>query len=189
MRIREAAAGLPEVPEALIHSADCRAKQLCQENTSVELTLIVTTIEEIVQGLIRELTKVKKRNDAATSEGENQLKDSVSVTSIDTSTDQSTSSRTLAQFKRPPPFSGRALRHAAPEIDQTHGYITDVTAALRQAIEMRDEKQIKSYRRSLRSAMVRMKRSCHPDCVVSKMGPQSHGRIHAGRGRVYVGAA
>jgi hypothetical protein len=157
MRIREAAAGLPEVPEALIHSADCRAKQLCQENTSVELTLIVTTIQEIVQSLIRELTQVKKRNDASRSEGENQSKDSVSVTSIDTSTDQSTSSRTSAQFKRPPPPSERALRHAAPEIDQTHGYITDVAAALRQAIEVRDEKQIKSYRRSLRSAMVRMK--------------------------------
>ncbi len=50
-----------------------------------------------------------------------------------------------------------ALRHAAPEIDQTHGYIADVAAALRQAIEVRDEKLIKSYRRSLRSAMVRMK--------------------------------
>jgi hypothetical protein len=51
------------------------------------------------------------------------------------------------------------LRHAAPEIDQTHGYryIADVAAALRQAIEVRDEKQVKSYRRSLRSAMVRMK--------------------------------
>jgi hypothetical protein len=136
MRIREAAAGLPEVPETLIHSADCWAKQLCQENTTVELSLIVTTIEEIVQSLIRELIKVKKRNDAAMNEGENQLKDSVSVTSIDTSTDQSTSSRTSAQFKRPPPPSGRALRHAAPEIDQTHGYIADVAAALRQAIEV-----------------------------------------------------
>jgi hypothetical protein len=105
MRIREAAAGLPEVPEALIHSADCRAKQLCQENTSVELTLIVTMIEEIVQSLIRELIKVKKRNYAAMNEGENQLKDSVSVsvTSIDTSIDQSTSSRTSVQFKHPPP--------------------------------------------------------------------------------------
>jgi hypothetical protein len=154
MRIKEAAAGLPDTPEVLIYSADCRAKQLCQENTSVELSLIVTTIEEIVQSLIRELIKEKKRNDAAMSEGENQSKDSVSVTSIDTSIDQSTSSRTSAQFKRPPPPSGHALRHAAPEIDQTHGYIADVAAALCKAIEVRDEKQIKSYRCSLRSAMV-----------------------------------
>ncbi len=156
-RIREAAAGLQEEPEALIHSADCRAKQLCQGNTSVELSLIVTTIEEIVQSLIRELVKEKKRNDAAVSEGENHSKDSVSVTLIDTSINQSTSSRTSSQFKRPQPPSGRALWHAAPEINQTHGYIADVAAALRQAIEVRDEKQIKSYRRSLRSAMVRMK--------------------------------
>ncbi len=81
MRIREAAAGLQEEPEVLIYSADCRAKQLCQENTSVELSLIVTTIEGIVQSLIRELIKEKKRNDAAMNGGENQSKDSVSVTS------------------------------------------------------------------------------------------------------------
>ncbi len=158
VRIREAAVGLPVEPEALLHLADCRAKQLCQENTSVELNLIVATIEEIVKSLIREFIKEKKRNDAAMSGGENLSKDSVSVTSIDTSIDQSTSSRASAQFKRPPPPSGRALRHAAPEIDQTHGYIADVAAALRQAIEVRDEKQIESYRRSLISAMVRMKK-------------------------------
>jgi hypothetical protein len=57
------------------------------------------------------------------SEGENPSKDSVSITSIYTSIDRSTSSRASAQFKRPPPPSGRVLRHAAPEIDQTHGYI------------------------------------------------------------------
>ncbi len=44
VRIREAAVGLPVEPEALLHSADCRTKQLCQENTSVELNLIVATI-------------------------------------------------------------------------------------------------------------------------------------------------
>jgi hypothetical protein len=55
VRIREAAVGLPVEPVALLYSADCRAKQLCQENPSVELTLIVATIEEIVQSLIREL--------------------------------------------------------------------------------------------------------------------------------------
>jgi hypothetical protein len=79
-----------------------------------------------VQSLIRELIKEKKRNEAAVSEGENQSKDSVSITSIDTSIDQSTSSRMSAQFKRPLPPSGRALWHAAPEIDQTHGYIADM---------------------------------------------------------------
>jgi hypothetical protein len=143
-RITEAAVGLPVEPVALVYSADCRAKQLCQENLSVELTLILATIEEIVQSLIRELTKEKRRNDAAMSGGENLSKDSVSVASVDMSMDQSTSSRASSQFKRPPPPSGRALRHAAPEIDQTHGYIADVAAALRQAIEARDEKLIKS---------------------------------------------
>ncbi len=59
LRIREAAVGLPVEPVALLYSADCRAKQLCQENPSVELTLIVATIEEIVQSLVRELTKEK----------------------------------------------------------------------------------------------------------------------------------
>jgi hypothetical protein len=157
VRIREAAEGLLVAPEALLYSADCRAKQLCQENPSVELTLIVATIEEIVQSLIRELTKEKRRNEAAMSGGENLSKDSVNVASVNMSIDQSTSSRASSQFKRPPPPSGRALRHAAPEINQTHGYFTNVAAALRQAIEVRDEKQIKSYRRSMRSAIVQMK--------------------------------
>ena len=156
-RITEAAVGLPVEPVALIYSADGRAKQLCQENPSVELTLILATIEEIVQSLIRELTEERRRNEAAMSGGENLSKDSVNIASVDMSIDQSTSSRASLQFKRPPPPRGRALRHAAPEIDQTHGYIADVAAALRQAIEVRDEKLIKSYRRSLRSAMVRMK--------------------------------
>ncbi len=48
----------------------------------------MATIEEIVQSLIRELIKEKKRSDAAMSEGENPSKDSVRVTSIDTSIDQ-----------------------------------------------------------------------------------------------------
>ncbi len=147
--------GLPLEPVALVYSADCRAKQLCQENPSVELTLILVTIEEIVQSLIRELTKEKRRNDAAMSRGENLSKDSVNIVSVNMSIDQSTSSRASSQFKRPPPPSGRALWHAALEIDQTHGYIANVAAALRQAIEVWDEKLIKSYRRSLRSAMVR----------------------------------
>ncbi len=69
-RMTEAAVGLPVEPVALIYSADCRAKQLCQENPSVELTLIMATIEEIVQSLIRELTKEKRRNDAAFLAGE-----------------------------------------------------------------------------------------------------------------------
>jgi hypothetical protein len=74
-RITEAVVGLLVEPVALVYSADCRAKQLCQENTSVELTLILATIEEIVQSLIRELTKEKRRNDAAMSGGENLSKD------------------------------------------------------------------------------------------------------------------
>ncbi len=49
--------GLPEELEAIIFSADCRAKQLCQENVSVKLALIVTTMEDIVQSLIEELTR------------------------------------------------------------------------------------------------------------------------------------
>jgi hypothetical protein len=115
VRIREAAVGLPVEPEALLYSADCRAKQLCQENTSVELNLIVATIEEIVQSLIRELAKEKKRNNAAMSGGENLSKDSVSVTSIDMSIDQSTSSRASAPFKRPPPPSGSSSERRGHE--------------------------------------------------------------------------
>jgi hypothetical protein len=59
--------------------------------------------------------------------------------------------------ERWPPPSGNAIRHAALEVDQVHDYLTDKAMALRQAIEMRDEKQIKSYRRALTSAMLRMK--------------------------------
>ena len=70
VRIREAAEGLLAAPEALLYSADCRAKQLCQENPSVEIALIVATIEEIVQSLIRELTQERRRNEAAMSGGE-----------------------------------------------------------------------------------------------------------------------
>jgi hypothetical protein len=98
-------------------------------NASVDLTLIVTTIEEIVQILIKELIRMRKRYDAIASDRENQSKDLVSVKSANTSTDKLTSStdmriKTVAQSKRPPPPSGRALRHATPEIDKMHGAAT-----------------------------------------------------------------
>ena len=60
VRIRKAAEGLIAAPEALLYQADCRAKQLCQENPSVEISLIVATIEEIVQSLVRELTEERR---------------------------------------------------------------------------------------------------------------------------------
>jgi hypothetical protein len=101
VRIRKAAEGLIAAPEALLHQADCRAKQLCQENPSVEISLIVATIEEIVQSLVRELTEERRRNEAAMSGGENLSKDSVNIASVDMSIDQSTSSRASSHFKRP----------------------------------------------------------------------------------------
>jgi hypothetical protein len=115
------------------------------------LTLLVTTIEEIVQDLIKSLVSMEKGLVTTRSE------DSTGVMSIGARTDQSTNSGTGAQRKRPPPSCGRALRHAAPEIDLTQGYIADLAAVLRQAVEMRNERQIRSYKRTLRKAMVRSK--------------------------------
>jgi hypothetical protein len=37
------------------------------------------------------------------------------------------------------------------------GYIADLATVLRQAVEMRNERQIRSYKRTLRKAMVRLK--------------------------------
>ncbi|MFO0002321.1 MAG: hypothetical protein ACK559_14420, partial [bacterium] len=85
VRIRKAAEGLIAAPEALLYQADCRAKQLCQENPTVEISLIVATIEEIVQSLVRELTEERRRNEAAMSGGENLSKDSVNIASVDMS--------------------------------------------------------------------------------------------------------
>jgi hypothetical protein len=79
-QIREAASGIiHEAPEAIIYSTDCRAKQLCQENPSVEMTLLVTTIEEIVQSLVKELVKTKSRYDAASSDQESLSRESINT--------------------------------------------------------------------------------------------------------------
>jgi hypothetical protein len=60
---------------------------LCQENTSVELALLVTAIEEIVQGLVKELIKTKRKYDAAASDAGDQSRDSISTTSTNISAD------------------------------------------------------------------------------------------------------
>jgi hypothetical protein len=92
-RIRGAATGIiHEAPEAYIFIADCRAKQLCQENPSMEMTLLVTTIEEIVQSLVRELVKTRSRYDAKPSDQESLSRESINPTSVNMSVDHSTSS-------------------------------------------------------------------------------------------------
>jgi hypothetical protein len=83
------------------------------------------------------------RPNAASSDNENQSKDSVSTTSANTNTDQSagredkhTASTVPPEFS--PPASGHALRHAAPEVYQMHEYVTNVAMVLHQAIEVMD---------------------------------------------------
>jgi hypothetical protein len=158
------------------YSADCRAKHLCQENTSVEMTLLVTTFEEIMQSLVKELVKTKSRYDAASSDQESLSRESINAALANTSVDHSTSSKdkqtkTASQSKRLPPPSGRALRHAVPEIDQLPEYIASVASALHRAIEAKDGKMIKSYRRSLKAAIPRMREVVTPTVQAQRWDP------------------
>jgi hypothetical protein len=102
------------------------------------------------------------RPNAASSDNENRSKDSVSTTSANTNTEQSAGRKekhtmSTVPSERSPPPSGRALWHAAPEVYQMHEYITNVATVLHQAMKARDRKQIKSYRRTLTSAILRMR--------------------------------
>jgi hypothetical protein len=176
-------------PETLLYSADCQAKQLCQENTSVELNLIVATIEEIVQSLIRELTKEKRRNDAAMSGGENLSKDSVNVASVDMRIDQSTSSRASSKFKPPPaaqwarpPACGSGNRPDA----RVHRRCSGSTAPGNRGARRKANQELQAQ---LDIGHGTDEGSRHPDRAVSEMGPQSHGGIHVGRGLIHIGAA
>jgi hypothetical protein len=128
----------------------------------VEMTLLVTTIEEIVRSLVKELVKTKSRYDAEPSDRESLSRESINATPASTSVDHTTSSKdkqtkTASQSRRPPMPSGLELRHAVPEIDQMHEYIANVASALYQAIEAKDGKIIKSYRLSLKAAIPRMR--------------------------------
>jgi hypothetical protein len=87
-RIRDASTGSPADMKAYIGVANRRARRLCQENTSEELTLLVNTTEEIVRDLIETLVSMERGPDNARNDGENQSKDSVSVTLIGTSINQ-----------------------------------------------------------------------------------------------------
>jgi hypothetical protein len=150
-RIKDASIESPACIKAYIGIANHHAKQLCQENASEELTLLVTTIEEIVRDLIKSLVSMEKGLvDTRTG-------DSTGVMSIGARADRSANNETWAQLRRPPPPCGRALRLAAPIIDLTQGYIADLAAVLRQAVEMRNERQIRSYKHTLSKAMVRSK--------------------------------
>jgi hypothetical protein len=59
-RIKDASIESPACMKAYIGIANHHVKQLCQENASEELTLLVTTIEEIVRDLIKSLVSMEK---------------------------------------------------------------------------------------------------------------------------------
>jgi hypothetical protein len=150
-RIKDASIESPACVRTYIDIANHHAKQLCQENATEELTLLVATIEEIERDLIKSLV-LMERGLVTTGSG-----DSTGIMSIGARADRSANNGTWVQLKRPPPSCGRALRLAAPIIDLTQGYIADLSAILRQAVEMRNERQIRSYKHTLSKAMVHSK--------------------------------
>jgi hypothetical protein len=64
-QLREASVNTHGVPKAAIYKPDCRARKLCQENTSAELTLIPVAIEISVQDLAKEIIRTSKKGNAA----------------------------------------------------------------------------------------------------------------------------
>ena len=116
-RIKDASIESPACVRTYIGIANHHAKQLCQENATEELTLLVATIEEIVRDLIKSLVSMEKEL-VTTGSG-----DSTGIMSTGARADRSANKGTWVQLKRPPPSCGRALRLAAPIIDLTQGIL------------------------------------------------------------------
>jgi hypothetical protein len=149
-RIKDASIESAACVRTYIDIANHHAKQLCQENAAEELTLLVAAVEETVQDQIKSL--VSKEKEPVTIRCGN----STETMSTNARADRSASKGTWVQLRRPPPSCGRTVRLPDPIIHQ-HRYIADLSAILRQAVEMRNERQIRSYKHTLSEAMVRSK--------------------------------
>jgi hypothetical protein len=151
-RIKDASIESAACVRTYIDIANHHAKQLCQENAAEELTLLVAAVEETVQDQIKSL--VSKEKEPVTIRCGN----STETMSTNARADRSASKGTWVQLRRPPPSCGRTVRLPDPIIHQ-HRYIADLSAILRQAVEMRNERQIRSYKHTLSEAMVRSKKA------------------------------
>jgi hypothetical protein len=145
-QIKEAAAAAGNEPGEALRSFGERLRDLRKENPHASEADLKEAVKSAVQAMINRARGPRRHADTrqATAESEAQ-RDTVRLPET----------RRTTRRDVPGPPSGRMLRGAESEVEQTHNYISRVGCNLHEAIRNRDAELIRSYRRALHSGIAR----------------------------------
>jgi hypothetical protein len=145
-QIKEGAAAAGNEPGEALRSFGERLRDLRKENPQASEADLKEVVKSAVQAMINRARGPRRRADTQQATAESEApRDAIRLPETRKATRQDV----------PGPPSGRMLRGAESEVEQTHSYISRVGYNLHEAIRNRNAELIRSYRRALHSGIAR----------------------------------
>ncbi len=145
-QIKEAAAAAGSEPGEALRGFGERLRDLRKENPHASETDLKEAVKSAVQAMINKARGPRRRAD------KQQATAGSETPRVATRLPET---RRVTRQDVPGPPSGRMLRGAESEVEQTHNYISRVGYNLHEAIQNRDAELIRSYCRALHSGIAR----------------------------------